>query len=176
MAQKNGIVRIALIGPESTAKSTLSEALAKHYNTVWVPEYARTYLNGINRKYTLEDIVKIAKEQLLQEQNKLASANKLIFVDTELIISKIWCEEVFNTSPEWIIKNILEFKYDLYLLTSPDLPWEKDPLRENPHRRQFLFDRYESELKNIQANYKIIDGTGDNRLKKCIAQVDLFLP
>jgi hypothetical protein len=62
MAQKNGIVRIALIGPESTAKSTLSEALAKHYNTVWVPEYARTYLNGINRKYTLEDIVKIKKQ------------------------------------------------------------------------------------------------------------------
>jgi NadR type nicotinamide-nucleotide adenylyltransferase len=175
MAQKNSIIRIALIGPESTAKSTLSEALAKYYHTVWIPEYARNYLNGLDRKYTLEDVIKIAKEQLSQEQKKLPSANKLIFADTELIISKIWCEEVFNTSPEWISKNILEFKYDLYLLTSPDLTWETDPLRENPHRRKYLFDRYESELKTIQANYKIINGTGDIRLKNCIAEIDLFV-
>ena len=64
MEKKNDIIRIALIGPESTAKSTLSEALAKHYNTVWVKEYAREYLSILKSKYTLTDILTIAKEQL----------------------------------------------------------------------------------------------------------------
>ncbi|MBK7183357.1 MAG: ATP-binding protein [Bacteroidetes bacterium] len=64
------LIRVALIGPESTAKSTLSEQLAKHYNTVWVKEYAREYLSEINRKYTLDDIVEIAKQQLQENPLK----------------------------------------------------------------------------------------------------------
>jgi NadR type nicotinamide-nucleotide adenylyltransferase len=175
MAQKNELIRIALIGPESSAKSTLSEALAKHYNTVWIPEYSREYLKNIHRKYTLDDILKIAKEQFAREETKIVHANKIIFTDTELIISKVWCEDVFKTCPEWISENIIKHQYDLYLLTSPDLPWENDPLRENPHRRQFFFDWYERELKNIHANYSIIKGIGEMRLNNSIQAIEKFL-
>jgi len=84
------IMRIALIGPESTSKSTLSESLAMHYNTVWVKEYSREYLSTLKRKYTLDDILLIAKEQLKQEQELIKKANQFIFVETELIISKFW--------------------------------------------------------------------------------------
>jgi NadR type nicotinamide-nucleotide adenylyltransferase len=170
--QTQGVIRIALIGPESTAKSTLAESLAKHYNTVWVQEYSREYLASIDRKYTLDDIVIIAKEQLKREQKINTVANKFIFADTELILSKVWCEDVFKTCPDWILNNIIPNKYDIYLLTSPDIPWEEDVVRENPHRRIFFFDWYERELKAINANYNVIKGQGQERLQNCIEAIE----
>ncbi|MGQ0828617.1 MAG: AAA family ATPase [Bacteroidota bacterium] len=168
----NSIIRIALIGPESTAKTTLSENLANHYKTVLVKEYAREYLSNLHRKYNINDILTIAKEQLKHEQQLLLQANKFIFVDTELILAKVWCEDLFNTCPDWILKNILNYQYDLYLLTFPDIPWEEDPLRENPHRRELLFNWYEKELKKINANYAIIKGVGRSRLDNCISIIE----
>jgi NadR type nicotinamide-nucleotide adenylyltransferase len=172
--KNNHIVRIALIGPESTSKSTLSEELAKHYQTVWVPEYARTYLKDLNRKYTLNDILLIAQEQFRQELELLKTANRFIFVDTELIVSKVWCEDVFHTCPDWIGNVADQYPYDLYLLTYPDLPWQADPLRENPHRRMYFYDWYERELKKANANYAIIKGVDEQRLKNAIAAVERF--
>ena len=173
--ETNSVIRVALIGPESTSKSTLSEALAKHYNTLWIQEYAREYLSKINRKYTIDDIVAIAKEQLFQEQQLIKKANRIIFIDTELIISKVWCEDVFKICPDWISENLIKHQYDLYLLTSPDLPWKEDALRENPHRREFLFEWYEKELKNMNANYEVVKGVGDLRLKNSISLIEKYL-
>lgn len=170
--QTQGVIRIALIGPESTAKSTLAESLAKHYNTVWIQEYSREYLASIDRKYTLDDIVIIAKEQLKREKEASKIASKFIFVDTELILSKVWCEDVFKTCPDWISENLIPYKYDIYLLTSPDIPWEEDVVRENPHRREFFFDWYERELKLINANYAVITGQGQERLQNCIEAIE----
>lgn len=169
------IIRIALIGPESTAKSTLSEQLAAHYTTCWVKEYSRKYLENLERKYTLEDIIEIARRQLQEELNLLNSANDMLFADTELIISKVWCEDVFHVCPDWISKNIIPYKYDLYLLTCPDLPWEPDPLRENPERRMFFYDWYERELKSIGAEYVVIKGSGDLRFQCALSAVENFL-
>jgi NadR type nicotinamide-nucleotide adenylyltransferase len=175
MEKKNKhILRIALIGPESTSKSTLSEELARYYQTVWVPEYARTYLKDLHRKYTLDDILLIAQEQFKQEQELIKTADHFIFADTELIVSKVWCTDVFNTCPDWITANADNYPYDLYLLTYPDLPWEEDPLRENPHRRMYFFDWYERELKKANANYAVIKGIGGERLKNAISAVEKF--
>lgn len=171
--QTESIIRIALIGPESTAKSTLSEKLAQYYNTVWIQEYSREYLAKINRQYTLDDVLAIAQQQLKNEQKLISKANKFLFADTELILSKVWCEDVFKTCPKWISENIIPSKYDLYLLTSPDIPWEEDVVRENPHRRAFFFDWYEKELKAIQADYVVITGKGEERLKNCIMAIEL---
>lgn len=170
----NKIIRIALIGPESTAKSTLSEQLARHYMTHWVKEYSREYLSKISRKYTLDDILLIAQTQLEQEKKLSQSANKFIFADTELILSKVWCEDVFKTCPDWIKENILPYKYDLYLLTYPDLPWEEDAVRENGNRRHFFYDWYEKELKVIKANYTVIKGENEERLNNCISAIEKF--
>jgi NadR type nicotinamide-nucleotide adenylyltransferase len=176
MAQKTDhIVRIALIGPESTAKSTLSEELAHHYNTVWVNEHSRAYLEGMREKYTLADILAIAKQQLQAENELLKKANNLLFADTELIISKVWCEDVFQSCPEWILENILPYRYDLYLLTYPDLEWKEDPLRENPYRRMFFYDWYERELNAIGAAYVVIKGSGDERFRSSLKAVEDFL-
>lgn len=175
MEKKNtDIIRIALIGPESTSKSTLSEELAAHYHTGWIPEYSRTYLKKLNRQYTLEDVVHIAKEQFRQEKEALTTANRFLFIDTELIVAKVWCEDVFHTCPPWIGETLLKHPYDLYLLTYPDLPWEEDPVRENPHRRIFFYDWYERELKKINATYTAINGSGEIRLQNAIAAVEKF--
>jgi NadR type nicotinamide-nucleotide adenylyltransferase len=168
------IIRVALIGPESTSKSTLSEELADHFQTVWVPEYARTYLKDLKRKYTLQDILLIAQEQFKQEQELLKTASRFIFADTELIVAKVWCMDVFTTCPDWIAETADNYPYDLYLLTFPDLPWEEDPLRENPHRRMYFYDWYELELKKANASYTIITGVGEPRLKNAISAVEKF--
>jgi NadR type nicotinamide-nucleotide adenylyltransferase len=166
------IKRIALIGPESTAKSTLTEALALHYNTNFVAEYAREYLQKINRKYTLNDVIEIAKKQFEKEQLLLVDSNHFIFVDTEAIIAKVWCMDVFGHFPDWIKNNIQNHPYDLYLLTYPDIPWKPDSLRENAHRRNYFFEVYENELKVIGANYAIIKGFEGERLENCILLID----
>jgi NadR type nicotinamide-nucleotide adenylyltransferase len=170
----NRIIRVALIGPESTAKSTLSEALATQFETVWVRERSREYLSQLGRNYTQADVEAIASEQLAEERELIKHANRLLFADTEIIIAIVWCQDVFGNTPAWMISE-LQNKYDLYLLTAPDLPWVPDPLRENPHRREFFFDWYKSELEKIGANYVVIEGEGQERLSAAIRAVENFL-
>jgi len=163
--------RIALIGPESTGKTTLCKGLAEHFKTAWVPEFARDYVKQLNRKYTLEDVIYCAQKQLEDEERKAEIANRFLFCDTELITAKVWCEDVFKTVPYWIEDALQKHPYDLFLLTYPDLPFEDDPVRENHNRRQFFFDWYEMELKQYQFQYQIIKGIGEGRLQQAIKAV-----
>ncbi len=169
---KENICRIAVTGPESTGKSWLAEKLARHYNTVWVPEYARIYLAKNDGKYVFDDIVKIAKGQKLWEENFLNKADGLLFADTDAIVTKIWSEVVFGKCDEWILHQIENNPYDMYLLCYPDLPWQPDPLRENPDNRLELFELYKNELVSRKLNYKVIKDKGTKRLQNAIDAVD----
>ncbi len=169
------IKRIAITGPESTGKSTLSEQLAAHYNTVWVPEYAREYIDKLNRPYVLSDILKIAKMQLKNENLLASKANKLLICDTELIVTKIWSEHRYKSCDKWILKNIENHKYDLYLLCNIDTPWEYDPQREHPHLRQHLFDLYYNELKTRKLPFEIVSDIGNQRLENAVRFIDRLL-
>jgi NadR type nicotinamide-nucleotide adenylyltransferase len=169
------VKRIAFIGPESSGKTTLCKQLADYYKTFWVPEYAREYMGQLNRPYTLEDILLISKKQLENEQELLMKSNNLLFSDTELINSKVWCEDKFEYCPEWISEKIEEKMYDLYLLTKPDLPWQPDPVRENPTRRDYFYNLYLKELETRKLKYKIISGKGDTRFNNAVKAVDEFL-
>lgn len=168
------IHRIALIGPESSGKTTLAQQLAMHFHTMWVPEYARDYVAELDRDYTLDDIVHIAKEQLAMEEKMLNKANRFLFTDTELIISKVWCEDVFKYTPAWIEEQLHATVYDLYLLTDHDLPWEHDPVRENPHRREYFFMLYKEHLDQMRLPYSIISGSGEVRMKNAVNAVERF--
>lgn len=172
--EKDSIKRIAIVGPESTGKTTLVNRLAQHYSTVGIPEYAREYVQELKRPCTLGDIEHIYKTQFEQEQQALLKANNFIFVDTESIIAKVWALDVFKKCPDWITQNILQHSYSLYLLTSPDIPWEPDAVRENPHRSVFFFNWYEQELNNYQLPYVVIDGVGEQRLKNAINAIEDF--
>ncbi len=168
------IKKIALIGPESTGKSDLSEKLAKHFNTEWVPEYARTYVATLNRSYNIDDIVLIAKKQLEIEHEKEKIANKFLFIDTELIIAKVWAEDIYKTCPDFIIQELEKQRYDLYLLTHPDLPWINDGIRENPHRRKYFFNVYKNELITRGFNFAEIKGMGECRLHNAIKIINNY--
>jgi len=155
--------KISIIGAESTGKSTLAQLLADYFNSKYIPEYAREYISGLKKKYVYKDLIFIAKKQIELEQNYVSN-DKFIFLDTDLIITKIWFLEVFDKIPDWIDKEILANKADFYLLCNNDVEWKEDPIRENGgERREYLFNLYENELIKINAKYKIITGTGTKR-------------
>jgi len=172
--QKN-LIKIAIVGPESTGKSTLSEQLANFYDTVWVPEYARDYINKLNRPYILEDIIEISKGQLQWEDEQEKKAKRLLICDTNLVVNKIWAEHAYGVCPDWIKENLLKRHYDIYLLMNTDISWKPDPQREHPHLREHLFKLYENLLFELKVNYIVISGTGEERLKNAIKNINHFL-
>ena len=168
------VKRIAITGPESTGKSELAKQLAEHYNTVWVPEYARDYLKNTGGKYKKEDILKIAQGQLKLENEMAAKANEYLFCDTDLFVTKVWSEYKFGTCDGWILEKILTHQYDLHLLMDIDLEWKEDPLRENPDERQKLFDIYLEELTRYKYPFFIINGKGRERTEAAIQVINNF--
>ncbi|MHC2990674.1 ATPase [Pontibacter sp. HJ8] len=169
------MLKVAITGPESTGKSTLSEKLAAHYDTVWVPEYARTYMAQLDRPYTLQDIEEIAKGQLALEERLQQQARDVFFVDTDLVVIKIWSEHAFGHCPNWILEKLKQQDYNLYLLMGVDLPWEPDPQREHPHLRQFFYDWYKRELEALQVPFVEVTGQHASRLDQARVHVDALL-
>ena len=170
----NKVNRIALIGPESSGKTDLCVALARHYHTFWVPEYAREYIGKLGRKYTAADILLCSEQQWVNEQSLLARANRYLFTDTEFIVAKVWHEDRFGPAPEAITQMIDKYPYDLYLLTTPDIPFEHDPVRENPDRRDYFYNLYKSELDERQLPYAIISGQHEKRFDNAVSIIDKF--
>ncbi len=163
--------RIALIGPESSGKTTLATQLADYYVTTWIPEYAREYVEALNRPYQYEDVVHIARKQI-EQLKQTNDTRRFLFFDTELIITKIWFLDVYKTCPAWLDEAIRNQNFALYLLCSPDIAWTPDPVRENPDRRNYFFELYRSELENYSFKYKIVEGHGNERIENAIAILD----
>ncbi|MEM6523639.1 MAG: ATP-binding protein [Bacteroidota bacterium] len=167
--------KIVITGPECTGKTTLAKALAEHYKTKWVPEYARQYLDELDREYREEDLLKIAKGQLKLEDQIGKECNGLLFCDTDLTVLKIWQEYKYGRCFEEILSKLKTRKYKLHLLLAPDVPWEFDFQRENPNDRKKLFKMYESELATGQYTYQTISGNFDSRVQKAIKAIDTLI-
>lgn len=169
----SGVKKIVVIGPESTGKSTLCEQLALHYNTVWVPEYAREYLNKHGSSYTYDDLLTIGKGQVEQEERFSIQKGKL-FIDTDLYIMKVWCEFVFGKCHSWILNTAATRQYDLYLLCNVDLAWVKDELREYPDlkTRERLYKHYLDIMINQPIPWIDISGTYEERFQKAVSAIE----
>ena len=170
--------KIVVIGPESTGKSTLSEQLAAKFNTEWVPEFARQYLLAIERPYNYDDLLIIARGQLEDEDRLAASVSTpIIIIDTDMYVMKVWCEFVFGKCHRWVLDQIIERKYELYLLCNTDLPWVKDELREYPDlkTRDRLYHIYKDIMINQSTPWVDITGDYDERLQKAIKAVDQLM-
>lgn len=167
------MIKVAITGPESVGKSTLSQVLAKHFNGIFVTEFARDYIHNLNRKYTYSDVEVIAKRQIEDYDRMInSSIYPIVFFDTFLIITKVWFEFVWNKSPEWLEDAIEQKSMDMYLLCKPDIPWESDDVRENGDIREELFNRYESLLTNYDLKYEVLDGVGDVRVENAIKIIE----
>ncbi len=154
------IKKIAVVGPESTGKSTMSAHLAKHFNTVWVPEFARGYCEKLTEPPAWQDEINMFYGQLALEAEILPKANKLLICDTTFITVKIWSDYTFGKSPQEVLDELPKHPYDLYLFLNIDLPWEEDPLRDFPHKREYFMDVWHKELQALNARYVLISGHG----------------
>jgi len=169
------IKKIAIVGPESTGKSTLTKLLAKHYNTLWVAEFARYYCAALTAPCTMQDEINMFHGQVALEESVLAMADKdFILCDTTFLTVKIWSDEMLGETPQLVLDALQERTYDLYLLLDIDLPWQEDPLRDFPHMREHFMNIWLKELADLNANYVLINGIED-RLSNAIIAIDTFL-
>lgn len=171
------LIKVVLFGPESTGKTTMSELLAKHYNTVWVPEYAREYLQNKwnNERKTCEDadLLPIARGQIKLENELALKADKVLICDTDLLETKVYSEEYYGgiVHPE-LDKYALKNQYDLYLLTNIDTPWEADDLRDRPEQREEMYEAFEKALINNNRPFIRLNGDIKARLKVAVMAID----
>ena len=156
--------KLIITGPESSGKTTLFHQLINFYNIKGVHEYAREYIDNLNRVYNYKDILEIAKVQFNNEL-KIYNCNQNFLVsDTDLLTLEIWCEVKYKKCHSFIYDNLRKYLPDIYFLCSPDIPWEFDSQRENPNNRLELFKIYENKIKSLGVDYHIIKGDKAIRL------------
>lgn len=155
-------IKIALTGPESSGKTTMAKWISEHFSCQMIEEYAREFLSE-NHNYSIEDLNTIAIEQFKRNCTQIP-----IVVDTEMLVMKIWCEEKYQHCTKEIEQLLNEQEMDHYFLCSPDIPWEEDPLRENPKDRNRLFTLYENNLVEKGWPYSILKGSMEERKQEII--------
>ena len=173
-------IKVVLYGPESTGKSTLSKALAEHYKTAYVPEYARSYLqvkwNQHRAICAKEDLGPIALGQMQLENERLRKANKLLICDTDLLQTKVYSEVYYNgyCDPKISYYAIVN-TYDLYFLCAVDIPWVPDDLRDKPNERDKMFSAFKNELEKQNLPYVLLKGSHQNRMDIATKHIDALL-
>lgn len=176
--QNSELIKVAIVGPESTGKTTLAKALAAHYETVYVAEYMRHYYEQVvvrdPFRSDLSDIMPIAQGQIRAENEALAVANSLLFCDTNLLEIACYSDYYFGEIPAELEQGLTQMQYDLYLLTYIDVPWENDPLRDRPFDRQKLFSIFEERLKQQDAPHLLLKGDEQTRLETAILEIDKY--
>jgi nicotinamide riboside kinase len=170
------IIKIAIFGPESTGKTTLATQLAEYYKTVWVPEFARDYLQekldsgrGI---CDIDDMLPIAYGQTKLENESALIANKYLFCDTNLMVTKVFSELYYNFCDSLLDKAARAHQYDLFFLTDIDVPWEDDGLRDSPEGRETVFEVFKQSLIDNKKPFITISGDKETRLKKAVAIIE----
>lgn len=169
------VLKIAVVGPESTGKSTMSAYLAEHYHTVWVPEFARDYCEKLTGPCTWRDEINMFYGQLALEEEYLPKASRLLICDTTFITVKIWSDYTFGRTPQEVLDELPKHPYDLYLLLDIDLPWQEDPLRDFPHLREHFMEVWHKELKALDADYVVISGSAQERYDEAVKAIDEFV-
>jgi len=171
---------VVISGPESTGKTTLTRRLADHFGTVWVPEYVREYLEARTRReppslVRFEDVEPIARGQIAAEDAAAKAATRVLFCDTDLHSTKVYCEHYFGRCPEWLARAARERAYDLHLLLSTDLPWVADPMRDRPELREQMFEAFRSELQAAGRRVVLIAGASEARFAEALRAVERVL-
>jgi len=173
-------IKVVLFGPESTGKTTLSRHLARYYNSVWVPEYARTYLqdvwNNERRTCRSKDLLPIAKGQMALENELAKKTDSVLICDTDLLETKVYSEAYYSGTCDPILdKYAIENDYDLYFLTYIDVPWEADDLRDKPNERDRMFNAFENALKKYKRPYVLLKGNKKERLEEAVKYIDKLI-
>ncbi|MGZ9676887.1 DUF4301 family protein [Flavobacterium sp. GNP001] len=173
---ENRVVKITLFGPESTGKTTLAKQLAAHYQTEWVPEFARDYLqqkwDSNQQLCTLDDMLPIAEGQMRLENESVLKAKELLFCDTNLMVTKVFSDLYYGTCPDALQEAAVVHDYDLFFLTSIDIPWEKDDIRDTPQGREAIFTEFKQALIDHNKPFLTLSGDQEMRFKTAVTIID----
>ncbi|MCB4806940.1 ATP-binding protein [Tamlana sp. 62-3] len=178
--QPANCIKVVLFGPESTGKTTLSRQLARYYNSIWVPEYAREYLqnkwNNERKTCEADDLLPIAYGQMQLENELAQKTNTVLICDTDLLETKVYSDAYYVGSCDPILeKYALQNTYNLYFLTYIDTPWEGDDLRDKPERREQMFKAFEDALIKYNRPYVLLKGNKTERLEIAVKHINKIL-
>ena len=178
--QPSNCIKVVLFGPESTGKTTLSKHLARHYNSVWVREFAREYLQDKwnNERKTCEssDLLPIAIGQMKLENDLAKKTDSVLICDTDLLETKVYSKAYYSGVCDPILeKYAIENTYDLYFLTYIDTPWEEDDLRDKHNQRLQMFKAFETALIKHKRPYILLKGDRQERLNTAVKHIDKLL-
>ena len=163
------MIKICVTGPESSGKTTIASQLAKHFDCQLVLEFAREYLEKNGAEYDQSDLLAIAQGQLKAEND---AQGRIVICDTSLEVIQIWSEWKYGSCDAWIETQVENSAFDLYLLCTPDIPWEEDPLRENPTDRNDLFTKYSELLYELNKPVLIVSGSAQERAISAISKIN----
>lgn len=175
------VITVAVLGAESTGKTTLCRDLAAHFDSLWVSEYMRTYLQAKwddeQLTCTWDDLLPIAQGQIASE-NKLAkqvtrmsNKNRYLFCDTSLFELMVYSHWYYGDCPAALEQAALAHHYDLILLTEVDIPWVADDLRDSPHQRDEISAYFASQLSKHRKPFQRISGDRKERVQQVVAQL-----
>lgn len=167
--------RVSVFGPESTGKTSLAQRLAEHFQTVWVPEYARTLLEVYAGAPELEQMSTIVRGQIASEDALAREAQRLLVCDTDPLATTIWSEELFGECSDAVRAAAAGRQYHLTLLCDVDVPWVADPVRYRPERRRSFFEHCRRRLEEQGRPYVVIRGSWPERFEQARAAVQRLL-
>ncbi len=168
----NNIQLICFYGPESTGKSFMAKRMAEHFKTEYVPEVARELITS--NDFTIEDIIRIGKTQTERVHEKLKTANRFLFCDSDLITTQIYSQHYLNEIPEILFDLEKQITYDHYFLFDIDTPWVNDGLRDlgSKDQRKEMFNRFKAALDKREIPYTLIHGNWAEREKIILRALD----
>jgi HTH-type transcriptional repressor of NAD biosynthesis genes len=163
--------RVVVTGSESTGKTTLARDLARHFDTLWTPEYGRVYLDETARPFATEDMEPIARGQIALEEDARRRANRIVVQDTDLVSTVVYSRHYHGTCPAWIEERSRSRRADLYLLLDTDVAWVADPQRDRPHLRREMQEHFRASLEERGCPIVEVSGTWEARFAQAVAAV-----
>ncbi|PNK59774.1 nicotinate-nucleotide adenylyltransferase [Psychrobacter sp. FDAARGOS_221] len=180
MDADTGVIKVLVLGAESTGKTTLCQDLAAHFNTEWTPEYMRPYLqhkwDKTQTSCEWHDLMPIAEGQVSLENEKARLANRFLFCDTALFELMVYAYWYYQKCPPQLEAAALTHHYDLILLTEVDVPWEADDLRDAPHQREEIRQAFADALTKHNKPFRRIGGNREQRVAKVASWLNQLNP
>jgi NadR type nicotinamide-nucleotide adenylyltransferase len=172
--RRDFVVRVVLIGVESTGKSTMAEALANRLETRWVPEFGREYSGAKTDSWNTADFVVIAQRQQEMENSAAEDAKRVLICDTNAVATSVWHRRYMGAYSEKVEAIAQQDRVDLYLLTMPDFPFVQDGTRDGEHIRHEMHTWFEERLNNQAAKVVRLMGDHESRLKTALDSIQLI--
>lgn len=168
--------RVAILGAESSGKSTLAKRLAEHFETEWVPEFGRAFCEGKDAgSLSPDDFEGIAWGQATWEEERACHSNRVLICDTELHTTCTWCDLIVGSRPPWLTDAARRRRYDQVLLLEPDVPWVDDGTRVLGSRRAEHMSRLVAELQAARRPYIVVRGSYEERFTSACRAITRLL-